>query len=799
MDKNITLKETADYSESVKQICDSLFHIFEKMKKINGMYDSTVEKHQRLCTIIPKQIDKGSIKIAVVGAIKSGKSTFINSLLMDDILKRGAGVVTSVLTRVKRGDTLKAEIIFKSWDEINNDIEKTLMLTPSLHNSEDSNSYSSSVSNFSSSLPFGRSGFDLRRKKDRNFLKTVKSTLCFTKWSEDGFENNEFKNIGCKADPKTNNSLLRSEAILITNVLDGYENVKEFIQSERAYVEFTGKQFSEHKQFTGISSNAFFVKDVVLHVPQIDNGIEIADCQGSDSTDSSHISYIQDYLLTANIVIYIISSRTGLREADVKFFSIIKKIGILNNLFFILNADFNEHDSFQSLLNIEKSVKQEIGYFVEAPVIYTISSLFNLLCALEERETTFLSLQNSPIASDQSGSAKTELISDKESAMLSLWQEENDLIKYTTQTFKEFEKALKNKIEKERFSTILENHIERLKVVIQAAWQRNSMFMQLLSDDLQQVADAAQKLQQLQEQSKRFESSVDSSIEIAVKTIKRDIKSAITIFFDKKRGIQAVNVRNFILGVEIYNEQYQNFIENFGFNHALYCMFRDFRNKLDIFMAQQFNSAVVQFIQEQEQLIEKEFEALYQSYCIEPSTVYPFTALSNKHDKSSIKKVDLNGAKRILGLTMPKSSFATAYSANIRADAMARFSFYSFMEFLGKFIRSFTVTYSSSRALQESAKKIRNAAIRSVMSHFETYLNHIQDGYIFPLVDAIARNSKEKMMEMFQACAVESKNIEQLISDECVDKSDQLKHVKDIALSLNLIIDNQLKTRIMNL
>ncbi|MBF0302237.1 MAG: dynamin family protein, partial [Desulfamplus sp.] len=105
--------------ECVKKIAADLFNIFEKMRDVSGMYDTTVEKHQQLCTTIPKQIDEGIIKIAVVGAIKSGKSTLINSLLMDDILKRGAGVVTSVITRVKRGDTLKAEVIFKSWDDIN--------------------------------------------------------------------------------------------------------------------------------------------------------------------------------------------------------------------------------------------------------------------------------------------------------------------------------------------------------------------------------------------------------------------------------------------------------------------------------------------------------------------------------------------------------------------------------------------------------------------------------------------------------------------------------------------------------
>ncbi|MBF0411828.1 MAG: dynamin family protein [Desulfamplus sp.] len=799
--------------ECVKKIVADLFNIFEKMRDVSGMYDTTVEKHQQLCTTIPKQIDEGIIKIAVVGAIKSGKSTLINSLIMDDILKRGAGVVTSVITRVKRGDILKAEVIFKSWDDINHEIEKALTLIPL--NSEGSKfSRSSSTQSLSSSATavsssaftdsssqslFTRNGFDLRRKNDRRFLETVRSTLFLNQWREDGSEicgigsssiESEFHN-------RAENGKLRQEAVLISNALDGYENVKNFIPSDPSYiqnhlhssdlshilsspVEFTGENFLQHKQFTGISSNAFFVKDVIIHIPYMDSGIEFADCQGSDSTDASHISQIQDYLLSANMLIYVISSRTGLREADVKFLTLIKQMGIINNIFFVLNFDFNEHDNLQSLLELEKHLKQEIAYCVDAPDIYTLSSLFNLFHRLKHKSQTNSNINN----------LLQHKLSKKELSMLKLWQQDKELVEYTTQKFKQFEQALEQKIEKERFSTVLENHIERLRVVIQGSRQRTNIFMNLLSNDLQKVSDAAQNLKQLQEQYKRFGSSLDGSISIAVQRIKNEIRSAAALFFDKKSGKQAVDVKSFILEASIYSEKYQEMIANFGFNHALYCMYQDFRSELDAFMAQQFNPAVVEFIHQQEDYIENEFQALYQSCYVEPSAIYPSvqsSVKSEQEDNSLIRRVDLNGAKRILGLTMPKSSFATAYSAKIRADAMARFTFYSFMEILAKFIRSLSAANSSSRALKESAKKIRQEAVRSVMLHFDEYSTYIKDEYLFLLVDAISRDSKEKLLEIFQISTVESKSIEQLISDECFDKSSQLERVKDIAADLNLL------------
>ncbi|MBF0242710.1 MAG: dynamin family protein [Desulfamplus sp.] len=762
---NLEPKRVDDFAEQfkyVQDICSDISKLFERLKRVDGVYDSTVEKQHQLSTLIPKQIGEGVTKIAVVGAIKSGKSTFINSLLQDDILKRGAGVVTSTITRIKKGETLKAQLNFKSWDQINCEIEKALTLIPM--------AYSDSANKKN------RKPFDLRRKDDRNFLKQVKLSLCSENWyrSTDTLFDNTNQNLSSETG-------LRAEAILISNAVDSYDYVKDFVQNEPSYVEFTGNDFYNHKQFTGVSSNAIFVKDVTLQIPStlqsnyslLDNCVEIADCQGVDSTDTSHIAHIQDYLLLANMVIYVISSRTGLREADIKFLNIIKKIATLNNIIFILNADFNEHESLESLIKIENSVKQGLSYFVENPQIYTISSLFNLLSHIEPKA-----------------------LNSKELAILKIWQQETSLVDYSHKMAEEFDNILKKRVQTEQFLTIFQSHVERLNLLLKGLKQRNLIFMELLSDNLKMVSDAAQKLQQLQDSALKFESSLDDLIATTTQSIKSEIKSAIKLFFNKKEGRQALSVKEFILGAKIYDDNYENMLSNFGFNHALYCMFQDFRNRLDSFMTQEFNPSVVEFIQGQELCIKNGFESLYQSCSFEPSAIYQFSTSKslnlkglNGTKKIAVDIVDLNGAKRILGLSLPKSEFATAYSSKIRADAIARFSFYSIMEIIAKFIKSVDKSHKSSRALNESAKKIKKEALRSVMLHFDSYLNHLQDDYLFKLVDAVARDSKDKLMESFRLCAIESQKVEELISGECMDKSEQFEILKSISLEIDNLLD----------
>ena len=95
-----------------------LFNIIQSIKEKSEFYDKTCKKWEKICLDIPDQINKGInkglIKVAVTGAVKSGKSTFINSIFQADFLKRGAGVVTSVVTKIRRQDTLNAKLLISS-------------------------------------------------------------------------------------------------------------------------------------------------------------------------------------------------------------------------------------------------------------------------------------------------------------------------------------------------------------------------------------------------------------------------------------------------------------------------------------------------------------------------------------------------------------------------------------------------------------------------------------------------------------------------------------------------------------
>jgi hypothetical protein len=54
----------------------------------------------------------------------------INALLGQDLLRRGAGILTAMITRVQPGPEPQAVLQFKGWEEINGEIRGALGLLP---------------------------------------------------------------------------------------------------------------------------------------------------------------------------------------------------------------------------------------------------------------------------------------------------------------------------------------------------------------------------------------------------------------------------------------------------------------------------------------------------------------------------------------------------------------------------------------------------------------------------------------------------------------------------------------------
>jgi len=449
------------------KIIEDISSLFSNAKSIPGMSDNSFAVWEKTNAVINKQLSEEIIRVAVVGPIKSGKSTFINSLFKGEYLKRGAGVVTSIVTRVRTGNKLKAKLLFKSWDEINSDMDQALALFPSLDWRTENDKY------------------DIRKKKERTDLQKALTSL--------GPEH-----LIAKGTRNVN-------SVLLSSYLKGFEKVKDLISLEVEVRQFEDHLFGDHWNFVSDGDMAVYLKDVHLEINSggIENNIEIADCQGSDSPNPLHLVMIQDYLLLTNLIIYVISSRTGLREADIKFLSLIKKMGIMDNILFIINCDFSEHDSLYDLNALIEKVKEELIIITPSPEIYTLSALFNLFKA---QNLTLLQ---------------------KDRLRLEQWEREKELSAFSNSETTRFEASFYNKLTRGSYGLLLKNHIERLHIITSGLQHWVSFNQNILTRNTDNANEIVENVKEHQDRMNQIKSVIkstfDSTDQARIKTRNRSL------------------------------------------------------------------------------------------------------------------------------------------------------------------------------------------------------------------------------------------------------------------------------------
>ena len=89
--------------ESIENLVTDILSVIDSLTTVSNHSDKSLVESRQLCSKIPSYIREGVLRVAVVGVIKSGKSTFINAFSGRELVQRRAGVVTSITTRIRKG------------------------------------------------------------------------------------------------------------------------------------------------------------------------------------------------------------------------------------------------------------------------------------------------------------------------------------------------------------------------------------------------------------------------------------------------------------------------------------------------------------------------------------------------------------------------------------------------------------------------------------------------------------------------------------------------------------------------
>ena len=723
--------DTSNYlKEEILKVNEDILSLISKAKTTPGMAETSFDDWEKTCRGLPIQMSEDIMRVAVVGPIKSGKSTFLNSMLKGDYLKRGAGVVTSIVTRVRSGDKLSAHLYFKSWDEVNAEMEQALVLFPSLDWRK------------------SNSQCDIRNEDERNQIQQALKAL-----SSDQLISQDTRSL--------NN-------VLLTSFIKGYDDVYDIISSDDTTRQYEADNFAEHKGFVGNEDLAVYLKDVLLNIPLegIDGNIEIADCQGSDSSNPMHLAMIQDYLLLTDLIVYVISSRTGLRQADIRFLSIIKKMGILDNILFVINCDFSEHESMEELQTLINKVKEELALIKPEPEVYTFSALFNLF-----------------------SSPQLDL-SEKDQLRMQQWKTEVEMTEFSASETRRFRSTFDLKLSSRRDAILLKNHLERLNVILSGMENWIGINQDLLARDSKSAQELMQKLKRHQEQVDQMKTVLKTTIAGAVSKIKKKINVDVNRFFDVHSGEIIKMIFQFIKDYKGLTKPVKGKADLTGVSRTMYLGYQDFKQNLDKFITEEINPEVIRFVKMQEKEVGRYFETIirpYQSMLADAHDQYvrmmkKLGVSLNIVDQPLIEVPDIDVLLQQSELNPPKLVTTMRYSAKIKTAAILRLGVYSLQRNLKKVLKKQASKRAEvvRQALSGGTRQMKKETLKSVVEQLNDYRENLKFAFLLKLVENSADNLSALMQDRFQVFFTDLAAVAERLDSTKTDKQRTSEILKDM-------------------
>ncbi len=701
MTKIPTVSSETEVKQVLLDACRELESLLGESENLGGHGDRSLENGKALVGEVPARLEEGILRVAVVGPIKSGKSTFLNCLLGDELLKRGAGVITSIITRIRRGDRRQAKMVFKTWPEVNEEIRQAMILFPD-HAAKPEDG-----------------GFDLRRERDRQILSRALSALGVEqRVAEDALDRN---------------------LALLSAYLNGYGAVRPFLSDGPAVQQFEGDRFLGHWSFSGEEAHAVYLKDLQLEVDGgIPESLELADCQGSDSPNPLHLAMIQDYLHRAHLLLYVVSSRTGLRRADVQFLSMLRRMGILENVLFVLNVDFNEHPGLEDLERLHERVRGELEHLVAEPSLYAFSALYHLFLRLEER----LSL--------------------KERKLLETWQADPRLIAWSEREMRRFQADFGGLVERQSLRLFFQNPIEQLQLAAAALGRWTAVAADLLGRNAQEAQAICERLHGRRERFADLARLMQNALSGVLPQLRDELKADVHRFLDPTAGEVMQRILRFIDGYSVSAARFLPAEGAQGFSRALYRLYQEFKQALDRFLTEEVNPDIVRFVAAEERKIEESLTAVvapYRSWIEEACE-----DLRRQLEEQGIAldcpgqdlKPSVRSFLRAAHERMPTLAAGIGYPARIRSEALLRLGVYRVLGKVKKTLKKPGSTEAAElRAFEKAVSRIKREAREALSAQFMDFRENLKFAHLFRITDEAARRLTDGLRERLEFYAAD--------------------------------------------
>jgi hypothetical protein len=557
--------------QRIREAKSEVTGLFDAFEENFDASDRQIQSWRKVLDRIDIDPTNKVVRVSVVGAVKAGKSTFGNYFLGEDLLRRGAGVITAVVTRVLSGTGLQAKLRLKGLKEVQHEVLDALqMLDPAEER-----------------FSFQKFRFD--RGEDRAQVRSFLAEISSREESSDE---------------------LMGQSSLLRAYLDGFEELQDILKAEESEIQLVGEEVTSHRDFVGRESRAIYLREALLTVPvkRLPRGVEIGDCQGTDSANPAHLAAVLEYLLESHFVIYLISSRTGIREADVKLIQALKSLQLSNHVFFVFNLDIGEHEGKSSVIQQIQRNESELRALGLGSNVYAFSVLYHLFNQMDERR-----------------------LSGKDKLRMALWEEDQELIAFSAENEAGFRRDFDNLIDKERY----ELQINKANAALSGLTRGMKEFLEfretMVGKSKAEMEESARALRTKQSSIRDTPGVVRNALDGIKVKMNGDIRRDVDQFFDSTFGTPVTTMLSLISSFDPGVETSET---TSGVSRSLVVFYRKLAETLQRHVQEVFNLKLIEFAKKRVAGIREEYlrgigsylqvlDQLFENYAREMKAVAP--------------------------------------------------------------------------------------------------------------------------------------------------------------------------------
>jgi hypothetical protein len=691
------MNEYRELKKKIEQRVAILAETIEEISSLGLVEEAASARWKEHLVQVKSSLDDSLLRIAVVGTVKSGKSTLINALLGKDLLKRGAGVITAFITRVITTGAIEGWVEFKPWSQILDELNATLRMIPEYHE------------------PGNESPLcDIRDPRDRDRLRLMLARM------QDAWRQRD-----AHLDPSH---------LLVRGYLDGYERVERFIGEEANRLVFAADSVAEHRNYVGSEGQAVYLRDVELRHPitWLGESVELADCQGIDSPNPVHFSLLQQYLLKSHFILFAISSRSGLREADFRLLDFIRTLRMFPHTFFVLNADLDDHPNLDDLERLADRVRSELSWMVREPRFFVFSGLYHLLDQLKGT------------------------ISERDRRHLHLWQEDALLAQATETGFTAFRESLSQEICGQRFRVLCGSGLSRLSMVAGSVMNTAAAQRNFLDHNVEDLRHAVAGLKDREARLSGALTTLKNALAGLQLSLHEDIDRAVHSYFDLSQGHIIKETLDAVEHYPIHVENEKSLGDYRWLFYQFHLVYREFRQSLARYLVEKVNLQVIEFAKSEEALLcerlRRGAEAFWELFATALEDYRKETQLIEAERNSAVGSPGANWQIRST-IAPPNFSALVDHAAIGRGMLLMKLGAASFARLLGDFRvclekpkELFMGEKRQESMIQEAIKLLKAEARNELILAFREYQKAFKVDYLYRMADEETR----RLMQEFE-------------------------------------------------